>query len=400
MSLDHLNDNDVVIVSAVRTPMGGFQGELANVPVTRLGSTAIKGALEKAGIEGNQVDEVIMGNVLCAGAKQAPARQAALAAGIATSAPCTAVSKACGSAMKAVILANDQIRVGSYDVAIAGGMESMTGAPHILTTGRSGIKLGHGDIKDHLMLDGLEDAYTGNSMGVIVQKLADEKGLTREEMDAYAIESLSRANAAINQGYFKDEITPIEVKERKGPRLIDTDEQPGKARPEKIPQLRPAFAADGTITAANASSISDGGAAMVLMSAAKAKTIGATPLARIVAHSAFAQDPNDFALAPICSIEKVLEKAGWNTDEVDLYEINEAFAAVVLLAMKALNLPHEKVNVNGGACALGHPIGASGTRIIVTLIHALRRLNKQKGVASLCIAGGEATSVAIELLND
>ena len=378
--------------------MGSFQGDLASIPVVDLGSTAISGAIEKAGIEATQIDEVIMGNVLSAGAKQAPARQAAIAAGVPVSTPTTAVNKLCGSGMKTAIFAHDQIKAGSYDIAVAGGMESMTNAPHILTSGRSGIRLGHGEIKDHMMYDGLEDAFSGRPMGVIVENLVEQKNLTRNEMDAYAIESVNRAIAATDNGYFADEIVPVAVKSRKGTTMVEVDEQPGKTQVEKIPQLKPAFTKDGNLTAANSSSISDGAAAIVLMSAAKAEAIGATPLARIVAHSTHAQEPDEFALAPVCGLETVLQKAGWNKDDVDLFEINEAFAAVVLFAMNALDLDHAKVNINGGACALGHPIGASGTRVIVTLIHALRRLGKTKGVASLCIGGGEATSVALEML--
>lgn len=391
-------DNDVVILSAVRTPMAGFMGEFSALPVSELGGAAIMGALKAADIDSAEIDEVIFGNVLCAGAKQTPVRQAALSAGITQTTPCTAVSKACGSAMKAAILAHDQIRAGSFDTAVAGGMESMTRAPHILPSGRAGIKLAHGEIKDHLLYDGLEDAYTGKTMGAIAQQVADDKELTREEMDAYASQSLTRASTAVECGYFDSEIVPVTVKTRKGDRLVDTDEQPRNAKPEKIPFLKPAFAADGTITAANASSISDGAAALVMVSGAKAKSLGAKPLARIVAHASHAQDPNEFVLAPIQCIKKLLAKTGWDASEVDLYEINEAFAAVVILAAKALGLDQEKVNVNGGACALGYPIGASGTRIIVTLLHALQRAGKSKGVASLCIAGGEASAVAVELL--
>lgn len=398
MTKHNLNSNDVVIVSAVRTPMTSFQGDFSALSVIELGSAAISSAIEKAGIDAKLIDEVIMGNVLSAGAKQAPARQSAIAAGVPVSTPTTTVNKLCGSGMKTAILAHDQIKAGSYDLAVAGGMESMTNAPHLLPSGRSGIRLGHGEIKDHMMYDGLEDAFSGRSMGAIVQDLVDQKGVTREEMDAYAIESVNRAIAATDNGYFADEIVPVAVKSRKGTQMVEVDEQPGKTQVDKIPQLRPAFAKDGNVTAANSSSISDGAAAIVLMSAAKAEEIGATPLARIVAHSTHAQAPDEFALAPVCSLETVLQKAGWNKDEVDLFEINEAFAAVTLFAMNALELDHDKVNVNGGACALGHPIGASGTRIIVTLIHALRRLGKTKGIASLCIGGGEATSMALEIL--
>ncbi|MBR9912852.1 MAG: acetyl-CoA C-acyltransferase [Gammaproteobacteria bacterium] len=398
MSSASLSDNDVVIVSAARTPMGGFQGDFTTLTAPQLGSVAIAGALQRAGLGPDQVDEVLMGNVLNAGVKQAPARQAALGAGLPNAVPCTTVSKVCGSGMKAVMLAHDQIRAGSCEVVVAGGMESMTQAPYLLDKARGGLRLGHGEIKDHMFTDGLEDAYTGRAMGTYAQQTADEKGYTREQMDAYAIESLSRANRAIAEGYFKAEIAPVTVKSRGGEHIVEHDEQPGKANLDKIPQLKPAFAKDGTITPANSSSISDGAAALVLMTAARARALGLAPMAKIVAHSSHAQLPGEFTVAPIGSIQKLLQKTGWSLADVDLIEINEAFAMVTMLAIDGLSLDPAKVNVNGGACALGHPIGSSGARILVTLLHALRRLGKHKGVASLCIGGGEATAVAVEML--
>ncbi len=398
MSSASLSDNDVVIVSAARTPMGGFQGDFTTLTAPQLGSVAIAGALQRAGLGPDQVDEVLMGNVLNAGVKQAPARQAALGAGLPNAVPCTTVSKVCGSGMKAVMLAHDQIRAGSCEVVVAGGMESMTQAPYLLDKAREGLRLGHGEIKDHMFVDGLEDAYTSRAMGTYAQATADEKGYSREQMDAYAIESLVRANQAIAEGYFAGEIEPVVIKGRQGEHSVSVDEQPGKANPEKIPQLKPAFAKDGTITPANSSSISDGAAALVLMSAARARALGLTPMARIVAHSNHAQLPGEFTIAPISAIQKLLEKSNWSAADVDLFEINEAFAMVTMLAIDGLSLDPAKVNVNGGACALGHPIGASGARILVTLLHALRRLGKHRGVASLCIGGGEATAVAVEML--
>ena len=390
--------NDVVIVSATRTPMGGFQGVFSSVSAPELGAVVIKAAIEQAGVGADQIEELLFGNVLSAGVGQAPARQAALGAGLDISTCCTTISKVCGSGMKAVLLAHDQIKAGSCDIAIAGGMESMTQAPYFIPKARGGFRLGHGEIKDHMFFDGLEDAYTGRAMGTFAQETADKFGLTREQMDDYAIESLSRAKAAIDNGLFEAEITPVTVKTGKADTVVAVDEQPGKANVEKIPQLRPAFAKDGTITAANSSSISDGAAALVLMTAAKADELGLTPLARITAHATHAQLPSEFSLAPVDSIRKVLAKANWSVDEVDLFEINEAFAMVTMLAMQQLEISHEKVNVNGGACALGHPIGASGARILVTLLHALKRAGKSRGVASLCIGGGEATSIAVEAI--
>ena len=339
-----------------------------------------------------------MGNVLSAGLGQAPARQAALGAGLDESTPCTTISKVCGSGMKAVMLAHDQIKAGSCSLAVAGGMESMSNAPYFSPKARAGMRLGHGEIKDHMFYDGLEDAYTGDAMGVFAQATSDEQLITRKEMDSYALRSLSRASQAIEAGFFSEEIEPVEVKSRAGITRVLNDEQPAKARPEKIPELKPAFASGGSITAANCSSISDGAAALVLMSAARAKELGISPLAKIAAHATYAKHPREFTTAPIVSMQKLLEKVGWSSNSVDLFEINEAFAMVAMMAIKELNLDPSKVNVNGGACALGHPIGASGARILVTLLYALKRLGKARGVASLCIGGGEATSIAVEVL--
>ncbi|WP_076418741.1 acetyl-CoA C-acyltransferase [Colwellia sp. UCD-KL20] len=388
----------VVIVSAVRTPMGGFQGGLASVESPKLGATAISAALEKANLANDQVDEVIMGCVLPAGLKQAPARQASIGAGLALSTVCTTINKVCGSGMKAAMQAHDAILAGSINVAIAGGMESMSNAPYMLPKSRTGMRMGHGQVLDHMMLDGLENAYDGISMGCFAQETADAASFTREDMDAYAIRSLSRANAAIESGAFKEEVAAVTVQSRKGDVIFDTDEQPGNARPDKIPSLRPAFKKDGTITAANSSSISDGAAALVLMKKSEADKRGLTPLCKVVAHATHAQAPAEFTVAPVGAMNKVLAKAGWTTQDVDLYEINEAFAMVTMLALKELSLDAEKVNVNGGACALGHPLGASGARIMVTLIHALKNRGLSKGVASLCIGGGEATAIALEML--
>lgn len=388
----------VVIVSAVRTPMGGFQGGLASVESPQLGSTAISAALDKANLANDQIDEVIMGCVLPAGLKQAPARQAALGAGLNLSTVCTTINKVCGSGMKAAMQAHDAIIAGSINVAIAGGMESMSNAPYMLPNARSGMRMGHGKVIDHMMLDGLENAYDGISMGCFAQETADAANFTREDMDAFAIRSLTRANAAIESGAFKEEVAPVTIKSRKGDVIFDTDEQPGNARPDKIPALRPAFKKDGTITAANSSSISDGAAALVLMKKSEAEKRGLAPLCKIVSHATHAQKPEDFTVAPVGAMQKVLAKAGWTTEDVDLFEINEAFAMVTMLALKELSLDAEKVNVNGGACALGHPLGASGARIMVTLIHALKNRGLSKGVAALCIGGGEATAIALEML--
>ncbi|WP_406667202.1 thiolase family protein [Gallaecimonas sp. GXIMD1310] len=388
----------VVIVGAARTAMGGFQGALAPVAAPQLGASAIRAAVARAGLAPEDINETLMGCVLPAGLGQAPARQASRYAGLPDSCGATTVNKVCGSGMKTVMFAHDLIAAGSAEVVVAGGMESMSNSPYLLPGARAGMRMGHGDVKDHMFLDGLEDAYTGRLMGSFAQATADEYSLTREAMDAFAIESLTRAKAAIERGAFADEITPVTVKTRKGEVTVDTDEQPGNAMPEKIPSLRPAFAKDGTITAANASSISDGAAALVLMDEAAAKARNLTPLARIVGQVQHAQHPSEFTVAPIGAMQKVLAKAGWQKEDVDLFEINEAFAMVTMLAINEMGLEHSKVNVNGGACALGHPIGCSGTRLLVTLIHALKARGLKKGVASLCIGGGEATAVAIEML--
>lgn len=396
MSTEQLNQ-DIVIVAAKRTPMGGFQGCLASVASPTLAATAIKGLLADTQLAGEHVDEVLMGCVLPAGLGQAPARQATLGAGLPLSVGATTVNKVCGSGMKTVMLAHDLIKAGSAKVVIAGGMESMSQAPYLLDKARSGMRMGHGKMLDHMFLDGLEDAYTGGAMGTFAQKTADEFGITREQMDAFALSSLEKANAAINSGAFKTEITPVTVSDRRGDVTIDTDEQPGNARPEKIPALRPAFSKDGTITAANSSSISDGAAALMLTSRAEAERLGLPVLATIKGHTTHAQEPSLFTTAPVGAMAKLLANVGWSVDEVDLFEINEAFAMVAMLAVSELGLDMAKVNVNGGACALGHPIGCSGSRLLVTLIHALKARGLKRGVASLCIGGGEATAMAIEV---
>ncbi|MGE6314747.1 thiolase family protein [Shewanella baltica] len=396
MSTEQLNQ-DIVVVAAKRTPMGGFQGNLSSVASPMLAATAIKGLLAETQLAGEHVDEVLMGCVLPAGLGQAPARQATLGAGLPLSVGATTVNKVCGSGMKTVMLAHDLIKAGSAKVVIAGGMESMSQAPYLLDKARGGMRMGHGKVLDHMFLDGLEDAYTGGAMGTFAQKTADEFGITREQMDAFALSSLEKANAAINSGAFKTEITPVTVSDRRGDVTIDTDEQPGNARPEKIPTLRPAFTKDGTITAANSSSISDGAAALMLTSRGEADRLGLTVLATIKGHTTHAQEPSLFTTAPVGAMAKLLANVGWSTDEVDLFEINEAFAMVTMLAVSELGLDIAKVNVNGGACALGHPIGCSGSRLLVTLIHALKARGLKRGVASLCIGGGEATAMAIEV---
>ncbi len=389
----------VVILSYARTPMGGMQGALSDVSATDLGATAVKAAVERAGVAGEDIERIYMGCVLPAGLGQAPARQAAIKAGLPTSVQATTVNKVCGSGMQTVIMASEAIAAGSLDVAVAGGMESMTNAPYLLKKHRSGARIGHDTAYDHMFLDGLEDAYDqGRAMGTFAQDTADEYQLTREHQDDYAVESLRRANEAITGGAFADEVVPVLVKSRKGDVTVDTDEQPPKGNPDKLRQLRAAFAKDGTITAASSSSISDGAAAVVLARESVAKDKGLAPVARIVAMAAHAQAPKDFTTAPVGAIGKVLDKAGWSKDEVDLFEINEAFACVAMFAIKDLGLDHAKVNVHGGATALGHPIGASGTRIIVTLLNALKQKGLKRGVASLCIGGGEATAVAVELV--
>ena len=390
--------SDIVIVSGVRTPMGGFQGSLSGVPAVELGAIAIREAVARAGIEATDVEEVLMGCVLPAGLKQGPARQAALNAGLPSSAGCTTINKLCGSGMKAVMLAHDALKAGSNTVMVAGGMESMSNAPYILEKARTGLRMGHGEIKDHMFLDGLEDARTGRLMGSFSQETADAYGITREAMDAYAIESLKRAQTAIANGWLASEIVPVTVSSRKGEVLVKDDEQPLNANLEKIPTLKPAFRKDGTITAANASSISDGASAIVLMTAEEAARRGLKPLAKIVAHATQSQDPSEFTIAPIGSISNLLKKTGWDKAEVDLFEINEAFAMVTMLAIREHGLDHAKVNIYGGACAQGHPVGSTGSRIIITLINALQRTGGKRGIASLCIGGGEATAVAIELI--
>ncbi len=390
---------DIVITGIARTPMGGFQGVLAGASAPELGAAAIKAAVERSGLAGEDIDEVIMGCVLPAGQGQAPARQASLGAGLPLATGCTTVNKMCGSGMKAAMFAHDMLKAGSNRVMVAGGLESMTNAPYLLTKARGGMRMGHGQVYDHMFLDGLEDAYDkGKLMGVFAEATADKYGFTREQQDEFAIASLTRAKAAIESGAFADEITPVVISGRKGEVTIDTDEQPFNAVIDKIPQLRPAFRADGTVTAANSSSISDGAAALVMMTESEAARRGLQPLAVIRAQASHAQEPAWFTTAPVGALKKVLEAANWSSDEVDLYEINEAFAVVTMAAMTDLGLDHARVNVNGGACALGHPIGASGARIIVTLLAALQNRGLKKGVAGLCIGGGEATAVAVELL--
>ena len=389
----------IVIVSAARTPMGSFQGDFANLAAHDLGGAAIKAAVERAGIKPELVTEVLFGNCLMAGQGQAPARQAAFKGGLPKSAGAVTLSKMCGSGMRAAMFAHDMLVAGTHDVLVAGGMESMTGAPYLLLKGRGGYRMGHDRVFDHMMLDGLEDAYEpGRSMGTFGEDCAAKYGFTREQQDKFAQTSVQRAQDAIKSGAFKDEITPVTVKDRKGERVVDTDEGPGKINIDKIPTLKPAFKKDGTVTAAASSSINDGAAAMVLMRESTAKKLGCKPLARIVAHATHAQEPEWFSTAPIGASEKVLAKAGWKTDDVDLWEINEAFAVVPMALMHDMKVPHDKVNVNGGACALGHPIGASGARIMVTLIHALKSRGLKKGIATLCIGGGEATAVALEMV--
>ncbi len=388
----------VVIVSFARTPMGGFQGALSGVKATDLGAQAVKAAVERAKVDPAKVDQIFMGCVLPAGLGQAPARQAALGAGLGQNVEATTVNKMCGSGLQAAAMAHDALKAGTADVIVAGGMESMTGAPYVMAKHRSGARIGHDVISDTMYLDGLEDAYTpGKLMGAFAEDTAGQYQFTREQQDAYAIESLSRANAAIASGAFKAEITPVEVKTRAGVETIDTDEQPGKARPEKIPTLKPAFAKDGTITAANASSISDGAAALVMTRESTAKELGLPIVARVVSHAAHAHEPGLFTTAPVPAMQKALDRAGWSVEDVDLWEINEAFAVVPMIAMQEMGIAHDRVNVNGGACALGHPIGASGARVMATLLNALQTRGKSKGMASLCIGGGEAIAMAVEL---
>ncbi len=390
-------EDAIVIVGAARTPMGGFLGDFRDVAAPALGARAISAAVERAGVPPECVDEILMGCVLPAGQGQAPARQASLGAGLPLSAGCTTINKMCGSGMKAAMVAHDLLRSGSAEVAIAGGMESMSSAPYLLDRVRTGYRMGHGRTLDHMFLDGLEDAYDkGRLMGTFAEDCAQSYQFTREAQDAYALASLERANRAIRDGAFAWEIAPVAVKSGKTETLVATDEQPPKARPDKIPTLKPAFREGGTVTAANSSSISDGAAALVMMRAGEAERRGVTPLARVIGHATHAAAPKDFPTAPIGALKKLFDRTGWSRDAVDLYEINEAFAVVAMAAMRDLSLPHEKVNVNGGACALGHPIGASGARILVTLIGALRARGLKRGVAALCIGGGEATAMAIE----
>ena len=393
-----MEDATVVIAGGARTAMGGLNGALAGMSATQLGAAAIRAAVARSGLQGEDIDEVIMGCVLPAGLRQGPARQAAIAAGIPKSAGATTVNKLCGSGMQAVIFAHDQLRAGTNRIMVAGGMESMSGAPHLLLNARAGYRLGHVEAKDHMFLDGLEDAYTGRLMGTFAQETANEYGLTRADMDRFAIQSLARAKAAIESGALKEEIVAVTVTGRKGDTVVDTDEQPLAANPAKIPTLKPAFSQDGTITAANSSSISDGASALVLTTAGEAKRRGLQPMARILGHARHSHEPGLFTTAPISAIGNLFHKLGWTKGDVDLFEINEAFAMVTMLAIRELGLDEARVNVHGGACAQGHPIGSTGSRLVVTLMHALRHHGGRRGVASQCIGGGEATAVAIELL--
>ncbi len=394
-----LANDPIVIVSAVRTPMGGLQGDLKSLSATQLGTAAIRAAVERAGIAANTVEQVLFGCVLPAGLGQAPARQAALGAGLGNGTTCTTLNKMCGSGMQAAIMAHDLLLAGSAEVVVAGGMESMSNAPYLLDKARSGYRMGHGKVIDHMFFDGLEDAYDkGRLMGTFAEDCAEANGFSRQAQDEFAITSLTRAQQAIKDGSFAAEIVPVEVTQGKAQRLISDDEQPPKARLDKVAQLRPAFREGGTVTAANSSSISDGAAALVLMRRSQAEQRGLAPLAVIHGHAAFADAPSLFPTAPIGAIDRLMKRTGWQLGEVDLFEINEAFAVVTLAAMKHLDLPHDKVNVHGGACALGHPIGASGARILVTLLSALRQKNLRRGVAAICIGGGEATAMAVECL--
>ncbi len=394
-----MSHDPVVIASYARTPMGGFQGALSGVKATDLGAAAVRAALERAGVAGDRVEQIFMGCVLPAGLGQAPARQAALAAGLPLSVEATTVNKMCGSGMQAAIMAHDALAAGSADIIVAGGMESMSGAPYLMTKHRGGARIGHDVISDSMYLDGLEDAYEpGRLMGSFAEDSARAYQFTREDQDAYAIESLTRARAAIDSGAFAGEITPVTVKTRKGEEVVSVDEQPGKADPAKIPTLKPAFAKDGTITAANASSISDGAAALVMTRESVARALGMPIVARVVAHAAHAHEPGLFTTAPVPAMRKALAKAGWSVEDVDLFEVNEAFAVVAMIAQRELGIPRDKLNVNGGATALGHPIGASGARVLTTLLAALKAGGGTKGLASLCIGGGEATAMAVELV--
>ncbi len=388
----------VVILGYARTPMGGMQGALSGASATELGATAVKAAIERAGVAGADVDRVYLGCVLPAGLGQAPARQAAIKAGLPKSTQATTVNKVCGSGMQTVIMGSEALASGTVDLVVAGGMESMTNAPYLLKKHRSGARIGHDTAYDHMFLDGLEDAYEeGKAMGAFAQVTADEYQLTRTDMDGFAIASLERATAAIKSGAFAAEIAPVTITDRKGETVVDTDEAPGKANPAKIPQLKPAFAKEGTITAATSSSISDGAAALVITRASVAAAKGLAPVATVMGMAAHAQEPKDFTTAPVGAIGKLLAQTGWSVDEVDLWEVNEAFACVAMFAMRDIGIPHDKINVNGGGTALGHPIGASGARIVVTLLNALKQRGGKRGIASLCIGGGEATALAVEL---
>lgn len=393
-----MSSDAIVIVAAQRTPIGAFQGTLSGATAPHLGATAIAGAISACGIDASDIDRVLMGCVLPAGLGQAPARQAALEAGVPDGVPCVTVNKMCGSGMESIILGHDMIKAGSVGIVVAGGLESMSNAPYMLPKARSGMRMGHQEVLDHMFYDGLQDPYSGEMMGHFAQVTADKYGFSREEMDNYAIESVTRAQRAIADGTFAGEISPVTITSRRGETVVDTDETPGTVSVEKIPTLRPAFAKDGTVTAATSSSISDGAAAVVMMTAAEAEKRGLTPIAKIIGHSAFAQEPAWFTTAPVFAVKKLHEALGWTPDDVDLYEINEAFAVVTMAAMKDLGISHDKVNVNGGACALGHPIGATGSRISVTLLHELAARGLTRGIASQCIGGGEATAIAFEIL--
>ena len=388
----------IAILSAARTPMGGMMGSLSSVSSPELGAVAIRAAIERAGLDKANIDEVIMGSVLTAAVGQAPARQAALAAGLGKATPCTTLNKVCGSAMMSVMMAGNALRSAQSSLVVAGGMESMSRAPYLIPQGRQGYRFGSAEMLDHMQYDGLQDAYQGLAMGNFAESCANKYQFSREDQDAYAIESLRRANAAIEQGLFTSEIAPVTIASRKGDIIIDTDEQPGNARPDKIPQLRPAFVKEGTVTAANASSISDGAAALTLMMADEAEAKGFKPIALIHGYDQVAQEPEWFTTAPVTAMNNTLQRVGWSVEDVDLWEVNEAFAVVAMAALEEIGMPHERLNVNGGACALGHPIGASGSRIIVTLIHALQQRGGKRGIASLCIGGGEATAMAIEIV--
>jgi len=393
-----MSSDTVVIIAAKRTPIGAFQGALSGATATQLGAAVIRDAIDGSGVDAADIDRVIMGCVLPAGLGQAPARQAALGAGVPNGVPCVTVNKMCGSGMEAITLAHDMIKAGSAGVVVAGGLESMSNAPYLLPKARSGYRMGHQEALDHMFYDGLQDPFEGQMMGHYAQVTADKYGFSREEMDAFATESARRAQRAVADGTFAGEIAPVTIKSRRGDTLVNTDETPGTVSVDKIPTLRPAFAKDGTVTAATSSSISDGAAAVIMMTAAEADKRGLTPIAKIVGHSAFAHEPAWFTTAPVYALKKLLEAQGWTPDDVDLFEINEAFAVVTMAAMKDVGISHDKVNVNGGACALGHPIGATGCRISVTLLHELAARGLTRGIATQCIGGGEATAVAYEIL--